>query len=217
MPEKTLRIQWAPKVRRNKIKRLYHNDALGLVDDELIAEVGFNLLQRCQSILMVTEGSRVICPQCNNEIVCPGERWSRQYPIVCPNCAWKATYGQYRDSWRHQELMGGNAVFAFQAYAVEYPKASSPQERLLLIDRLIHSFHWSIRNRRNHAPAANQLIEGGLEEVIAFLDELTYGEKSIPELKETNDNWRQTLEEVAKTFPFVREKLRAKGKPPEEP
>ncbi len=90
-------------------------------------------------------------------------------------------------------------------------KAKSPQERLLLIDRLIHAFHWSIRHRRTHAPAAAHLIEGGLAEVMTFLDELTNGEKTTPGLNESGVEWKRTLERVAETFPFVREKMEAKG------
>ncbi len=210
LPEQVLRIQWAPKVRQAKIRRLYRIDAMGLVDDDLLAEVGFAIFQRCQSILMVTEGKRVHCPRCQQEIVCKGERWSRQHPIVCPSCDWRATYGQYRDSWRKRDLKGGNAVQFFAAYVENYPKASTSQERMLLIDRLIHVFHWSVRRQRNHAPAAVQLIEGRLAEVMAFLDGLTFGDNSSVELRSTQQQWRQTLQEVAESFTFVREKMRTR-------
>ncbi len=58
------RIQWAAKVRRDLIWRLYRDDARGLVDDALIDAVGFALYQLCESILMVTARNRVPCPQC---------------------------------------------------------------------------------------------------------------------------------------------------------
>ena len=175
MPNNEPRIRWAPKVRRHKINRLYQNDALGILDEELVAELGFDLFQRCRSILMVTSGDRVDCPACGAEIISAAGCWSRTNPIACPACGWKATYGQYRDSWRHQDLKGGNAVAFFTAFVEQYPRAQTPRERILLIDRLIHTFHWSARRQRSHVPVGMQLIEGGLEEVIAFLDRLTYG------------------------------------------
>ena len=176
MQRAELKIQWAPKVRRDKIWRLYRNDARGLVDETLIDDVGFALYQRCQSIIMVTKRKCIPCPRCGHIILCPGECWSRQIPIVCPECAWSATYGQYRDSWRHQDLHGGNAMYAFRTYVERYERASSPRERMLLIDRLIHAFHWSLRHNRPHGPAANNLIEGSHADVVAFLDRLADGE-----------------------------------------
>ncbi len=171
----TAKIQWAPKVRPEVIWQLYQREAQGLLDDELVDEVAWALYQRCESILMVTERRRVPCPGCLTIIVCPNERWSRRLPIVCPSCGWAATYGQYRDSWRHQDLHGGNAVYAFQAYVEQYAHAASPQARMLLIDGLIHAFHWSLKRNRPHGPAAVQLIAGTRESILAFLNRLTYG------------------------------------------
>ncbi len=91
------RIQWAPKVRRGKILKLYQTDALGLQDEDLVAEVGYDLLARCRSILMVTDARQVDCPSCQAEINCPAARWSRETPPVCPVCGWHATYGQWRE------------------------------------------------------------------------------------------------------------------------
>jgi hypothetical protein len=52
----------APKVRPERIRRLYERDALGLVDDELIDDVGLALHARCRSIVLVDEGL-VRCPR----------------------------------------------------------------------------------------------------------------------------------------------------------
>ena len=124
----------APKVRRPKVWQLYHQDANGGADEALIEEVAFDLYQRCESILMVTDNNRVPCPSCHTIIVAPGARWSRATPIVCPDCGWHATYGQLRDSRRHRDLHGGNAMDAFRAYVDGYPRHTSPRERMLAID-----------------------------------------------------------------------------------
>ena len=50
--------QWARRVRKEKIARLYASDARGIVDAELIDEVGFGLLARCQSILDATAAAQ---------------------------------------------------------------------------------------------------------------------------------------------------------------
>jgi hypothetical protein len=62
-------IRWAPKVRQEQIWRLYQNDARGLIDEELIDEVGWALYSRCQSILWVTDRNRVPCPRCHHVIL----------------------------------------------------------------------------------------------------------------------------------------------------
>src|SRR5438445_4158500 len=59
-------VRWAPKLRPEKLRRLYELDAQGLADEELIDEVGYTLYSRCESILTVTESfrGRVPCPGC---------------------------------------------------------------------------------------------------------------------------------------------------------
>jgi hypothetical protein len=177
---KTATIQWAPKVRPERIWQLYHREPQGLLDDDVVNEVAWALYQRCESILMVTEGHRLPCPACTTQIVCPTERWSRTTPIICSACGWMATYGQYRDSWRHQDLRAGNALYAFQTYVDTYRHAASSRERMLLIDQLLHAFHWSLKRNRPHGPAAVQLLAGDKETICAFLDKLTYGSTAKP-------------------------------------
>ena len=131
---------------------------------------------------MVTERRRVVCPRCTQIISSPGERWSREHAIVCPDCGWSASYGQYRDSWRHQDLKGGNAMYAFRAFAEGYERAL-PRERMLLIDRLVNAFHWSLKHKRRHGPAATQLIGGSAAQVLALLDRLAGGEHTTEQAR----------------------------------
>lgn len=169
------RLRWASKVSQRKIWQLYQTDARGLIDEELINDVGFALYDRCQSIIMVTQARQVICPQCAQTIHCPGKRWSRALPPICSSCDWQFSYGQWRHSWRHQDLQGGNAMDAFRAFVASFPAAKTPRWRMFLIDRLIHTFHWSQRRQRHHGPAATQLISGQPDDVLVFLDKLTFG------------------------------------------
>ena len=177
MSQNPPRIHWAPKVSQDKIGRLYQNDASGLADETLIEDLALGLYLRCQSILMVTERDRVPCPNCGEVIVSQEGSWSREHPIVCPKCGWQATFGQWRDSWRHKELCGGNAMDAYRAYVEGYERGGSAREKMLLIDRLINAYHWSLRRQRPHGPAAQQLIEGSRSEVYNFLERLAYGGK----------------------------------------
>ena len=49
------KIFWSPKIRQSKIWQLYQNDARGTIDEILVEDVGLALLQRCESIRLVTQ------------------------------------------------------------------------------------------------------------------------------------------------------------------
>jgi DNA-directed RNA polymerase subunit RPC12/RpoP len=88
------KIRWARRVSREKIRRLYELDAQGILDEELLDDVGFTLLLRCRDIITIDEArsGRVKCPRCASQrkrtII---ERVSqkgdvRDEMIVCPEC-----------------------------------------------------------------------------------------------------------------------------------
>jgi hypothetical protein len=63
-------IEWSPRVSLAKIRALYINEARGTLDDELLEEVGFGLLARCQSIIEYTEAceeGKVRCKRCEKQ------------------------------------------------------------------------------------------------------------------------------------------------------
>ena len=55
MPEGVGDVRWASRVNPATIRRLYETDARGIVDEDLIDEVGFALYARCQSILCASD------------------------------------------------------------------------------------------------------------------------------------------------------------------
>ena len=63
LPPSHEQINWAPKIRQAKIWQLYQNDARGTVDEDLVGDVGYRLLQRCRSIQLATNRS-LECPRC---------------------------------------------------------------------------------------------------------------------------------------------------------
>jgi len=188
-------LHWATKVRQDKIRRLYELDARGIVDDDLIEDVGIALYSRCRSILLVSSQG-IECLRC--AVVFHVEQHNENSVIVCPaGCGWEITGTQYHNSWRHQDLIGTNTP-AFQEFVDRYPRASSPQQKMVLIDQLIHAFHQSIRYPVPHRAAANNLIEGNHKQVVAFLDTLTYGSGSTSGVQETQASWKQTMQEMQK-------------------
>jgi len=67
------------------------------------------------------------------------------------------------------------------------PKSNS---LMFCIDRLLHGFNWSVKYGSTR-PVAVNLIEGRLQDVILFLDELSYGPCSMPGTVEQKTEWYQ--------------------------
>lgn len=195
------KIRWAPKVRQEKLWRLYQTDGQGLLDEDLLIDVGYAILARCESIFQIAEG-KVSCPRCGT-IFFVREPYTDggDISVTCPakDCGWQVTAQEYNQSIRHRELHIGQAAPAFEAYVRDFPKARTPQERMLVIDTLIHAFHWDIKFQLPGRPVANNLIEGSLEQVVNLLDRLTFGNNT-----QAKEAWRRQIDIVMQ---------RRKGKP----
>lgn len=178
-------IQWAPKVHPNKIRQLYQEEASGFLSDEMVNEVGIALLLRVEAIMNYMWG-RLQCPRCRTVFPATGNG------IQCPqlNCGWQTTYDAYLASKRHRDLNVANALPAFESFAREYPQARSAKDKMRLIDRLIHEFHWDAKKKVPNRSVGNNLIEGSHQSVVAFLDELS----SMGGVDK--DAWRQTISQM---------------------
>ena len=67
----------------------------------------------------------------------------------------------------------------------------SYRERMVLIDQLIHRFHWESAGVEDGRPGATSLIEGKMKDIMAFLDRLNYGDHIPPEIEHTREEWRK--------------------------
>ena len=185
--------KWAPRVTQREIRRLYETDARGIYDEDQINEVGYGLLARCQSFLEANEarGGRARCPRCS-EVVAHSRR---KEEILRWVCGWELTWGEYFKTIQHVQLSGAEPVLEqFRTFVNTFSAARTPQEKTLAIDRLIHGFHWYYKTNGPTRPVAINLIEGRLSEVVAFLDRLTYSDKSTPGTKQTYSQWDENIE-----------------------
>lgn len=184
------KIRWAPKIQPQLVQRLYESDAAGLIDELLLEDVGLRLLLRCESIMMGSQ-CEVGCPVC-------GERFSLvqddasggDNPVACPGegCSWSVTLSEYKDSRRHRDLGEGAALVAFEQYVKGYAAARSAAEKMLAVDRLIHAFHWDLKDKVPNRLAANNLMEGSQQQVCDFLDQLSARDAGA------KAQWRQTVQ-----------------------
>ena len=189
-------LRWAPRVPRAAIRRLYEGDAGGRLDEDLLDEVFFGFLARCQSILTVTEAAtgRVACPRCGTVVTRRVGVGEKGEPLRCP-CGWSATWGAYHRTYRDKQLMGGNAIGVFREFVRRAAAASSTRERMLLVDWIVHEAHKTVvaGQQEFHRPTAVNLIEGRMRELIVFLDELAHGPGGTPGLAERAGRWRSEV------------------------
>ena len=185
--------QWAPKVPQFKIRLLYERDVQGILDLDLIDEVGGALWERCDSILTITaaHNGHILCPRCGT-VIERQKPWPEDETVACAKCGWHILWATYHQSYRSKQLFGANAVEVFESYHKGFPRAQAAQDKMVLIDQLIHAFHINLKDDIGRPVAAN-LIAGSFKDVIHFLDQLTSGEASAAGIHDSRIAWKQTL------------------------
>ncbi len=179
---------WAPQVRPEKIRRLYQLDAQGIYDDDLINDVGYGLLARCESFIQANRAVAgwALCPNCGVEI----EHAVDKAEILRCVCGWSLPWADYFATIQHKQLSGAEPVIKlFRDFVEGYPRARTAQQRMILIDTLLHGFHWYAKTGEPTRPVAVNLIALRLGDVMDFLDELSYGDQSTPGARERKAEW----------------------------
>lgn len=177
------RIRWAAPLRPLLLKRLYDADAAGIRDIELCDEVGISLYVRCRTFSLVSR-HEVECPECrtifpvtvSEQSYCPGDE-----------CDWQTTHSEDMQSIRNYNAHTGRALDAFLTYYHRYPLARTYQEKILLIDQLIHSFHINEKTGTPAKSVASKLLEGNKKAVVRLLDNLSAIQPGGKE------KWRRTV------------------------
>jgi hypothetical protein len=164
----------------------------------LINKGGYALYARCQSILRATaaQSGRVTCPQCERVIVrAVTGPWASHDEIVrCTQCGWQVRWGDYFHSFQGKHLVGGGATQMHENFVEEFARARSPGEKMLAIDHLIHTFHWELVSDPGRSAARELIYAKNTTELLTFLDQLSYGERSTPGVRETKAEWNQKLD-----------------------
>jgi ribosomal protein L37AE/L43A len=182
-------------VPQHKIRQFYLNDAQGIYDDELIDDVGYALLARCESFIIANDAAqgRVICPVCSATILHAGKS---DEILSCEQCGWEVVWKEYFRTFQHKQLYGAEPVLElFRDFVKRFPLAVKLPEKVLLMDTLIHGYHWSQKYGYTR-PVAINLIGGKLPEVIKFLDSLTHGTENTEGVQEAYDEWVKRSENV---------------------
>jgi hypothetical protein len=183
---------WAPRVPRKLILQFYRAAGRGLIDEDIINELGFALLVRCQSILEATEArrGRAACPGCRT--IVPHTK-KRDEILSCGQCGWQCLWADYVKSAQGRHLNAGGAEPFFEEFVAQFSGRKTARQRLILIDTLIHRWHWEWKDKPCGAAAAN-LIEGQPKTTIEFLDQITYGDQIPDAIKSMKNTWQGNWE-----------------------
>jgi hypothetical protein len=188
--------QWAPRVKKSLIWQLYESDAQGMLDEDLVDEAGWALWHRSKSFIAANEAvaGRAPCPKCGAVI----QHHSGQAEILTCACGWSLPWKEYFSTIQRRQLSGAEPIMAvFRKYVETFPCAKTVQEKMLQIDLLIHQFHWQATRTPGARACAVNLIEGGLHEVVQFLNRLSTGPSSTPGVVEQREAWRKVINEAA--------------------
>jgi hypothetical protein len=156
----------------HKLVRLYEANAAGLLDEDLLDDVGWRLWERLSDVIRVTSG-RVLCPGCGTELQVRVPNQEPDTIVGCPNGDWEITPRAWHKSWENRDLNG--RCEEFDRYVRDWPNARSLGDRMVLIDAVVHGLHVSSRDDLAGNFAARSFLEGSRPKVVALLDELAYG------------------------------------------
>lgn len=172
-------ILWSPRVPKEDLLRLYESDANGSDCEKLLLETGTALYMRCSDILYVLDilNGLVRCPVCEYREGKKIKMDGINGLYTCPECAFSVSRESLDRSYRHKQLNPGGAVRFFRTFIRDWEQAESPSEKMLAVDKVIHSFHYSLKadpSLPTRAAGVN-LIEGKIGDVTEFLDALSRG------------------------------------------
>jgi len=180
-PAKFNKFKWIKKVPRNDLMRLYQSDAKGLLDEELLDEIGHSFYSRCvqaQEAYSHMEKGEIICLHCN--AVLAGETSQGRYglhvantPIHC-ECGHSYTFREYRRSCNSADMPAGAADPIFDEFVQKWSITKDAKAKMMLIDWLIHQFHVKLMADVKGRSVCKNLIEGTTAQISDLINKLAY-------------------------------------------
>jgi len=181
-PEKFNKFKWCKKVSRNDIMRLYQSDAKGLLDEELLDEIGFMFYSRCVQSKEAYEHmdkGEIVCHNCNSVLKAGqikqggGFLLGGNSPIHC-SCGYSYTFREYRRSCNAANMPAGAATPIFNEFMRKWLTCKDSKSKMMLIDWLIHQFHVALMADVKGRSVCRNLIEGTTKQISDMINNLAY-------------------------------------------
>lgn len=168
------RFRWSPKVPRQALLRLYALDAQGLPDEALLDEIGYALYARClqgQHTRQAIESGRLICHGC-------GASLGYANGLMRCECGRQYLFRDYMRSFRAENMPSGAAQKIFDTFVDRWPRMRAAEEKMRLVDGLIHEFHTNLLTGVKGRFVGVNLIEGTKQQIARLILELAYGDNA---------------------------------------
>lgn len=165
------RYSWSPPVSREKIKRLYESDARGMLNSELLDDVGFTIYARClqaREEREIMDTGKIKCHNCSSIL-------NYSSGLIACQCGYQYIYKDYRRSFRANNMPTGGAAHIFNKFIGEWPRMKSEIEKMRLIDWLIHEFHINLLSGNKGRFVGINLIQGTKAQIKELILNLAYG------------------------------------------
>lgn len=166
------KFRWSKKTSRKSLQKLYDEDAKGIRDEDLLDEVGFSFYARCKQgkeVRDYLESGKLICHHC--ETVLSVVNYTDL--VHCP-CGYGYTYREYRRSFYANNLPAGRAIPIFDTFLVKWQDCRSYNDKMQLIDWLIHQCHVSLMSGAHGRSVCVNLIEGTKKQITDLILKLAY-------------------------------------------
>jgi hypothetical protein len=167
--------RWSPSVAREKIRRLYESDAKGMLNSELLDEIGFTIYARClqaQEEWALMDMGKIKCHNCGNIL-------DYSTGLITCKCGYQYMYKDYRRSFRTNNMPTGGAAHIFNEFIKRWPMAKDEVEKMRLIDWLIHEFHINLLSGNKGRFVGINLIQGTKTQIKELILNLAYGNNGI--------------------------------------
>jgi hypothetical protein len=176
-------IKWALRVSPEKIRRLYISDAKGIIDNDLLQEVGISFYARAESIIAINKihtQEVVKCPICRNDV----HKSDNKY--LC-ECGWVIGSKELHQTYKGQQATGLSIIEFAKKFIRDWNgAANNPNKQMMAIDFLIHRFHWEMMQKPTR-PVAVNYIDGTMTKITDLILELAYSDDITK--KENRKEW----------------------------
>lgn len=189
-------LNWAKRIDRSLLSKLYSLNAAGIYDEELADNVAYAMLARAESILKVTKAHSegiLDCPSCSQIITYDNKKIDT---VVLCACGWHITRGELHATYKGKQLVGGAAIPIIEDAVRTFPVKGAYADKMFWIDSLIHAFHGELNDLHEktglaYRPVASNFIQGSFTQVAELIFSLAYGD--TPDFMKSRDEWIEKL------------------------
>lgn len=171
-PEKLNKFSWTPALSPGKLRRLYRSSAGGMLDHDLLEDVGLLLYERCRQGVeefALLRSGKLKCHHCGSVLL------KEEGLMVC-RCGYQYTFREYRNSFNDHHMPGGSALHIFSEFVKKWPGTQTDSQKMNLIDWMVHQCHISMFSGLRLRSVLKNLIDAPQKAAEKLILELAYGE-----------------------------------------